>query len=170
MRIRVSALALASLAAGVLVLGVGAASLHGALTAVPAGGAAAAIDTTALPSVLVADEDEPARALGFEDTPTPSASPAPSPSPRATPRRVIPAPSPSVPAPGLPAPGLPAPVVPVPAVPVPTETDVPTVPVTPTPSPSDDGGEETGDEVDGSPAAPLPDPGTHLDGDADRTD
>lgn len=160
-----SALALASLAAGVLVLGVGAASLHGALTAVPAGGAAAAIDTTALPSVLVADEDEPARALGFEDTPTPSASPAPSPSPRATPRRVIPAPSPSVPAPGLP-----APVVPVPAVPVPTETDVPTVPVTPTPSPSDDGGEETGDEVDGSPAAPLSDPGTHLDGDADRTD
>lgn len=142
---------MASLAAGALVLGVGAASLHGALTAVPAGGAAAAIDTAALPSVLVADEDEPARALGFEDAPTPNASPAPSPSPRATPRRVIPAPAPSIPAPApsIPAPALPVPVVTSPAVPVPVET----APATPTPSPSDDG-EESDGELGGAPAAP----------------
>jgi hypothetical protein len=136
-----SALAVASLAAGALVLSVGAASLHGALSSTPASGSRSALQSQALPTVQVADEDDPARALGFEDAPTPSSSPAPI--PKTAPRRAQPSPAPVAPAPAV----APVPGAPAPTTPASEHTTTPTPPADPSPTP--DVGDEGGDSGEG---------------------
>lgn len=138
MRVRVSTLGTASIAAGALVLVVGASCVSSALTAAPARDERSGVTAAALPAMTVAHDEEPQRALGFE-TPPPAPAPSPEPStpPRVAPWRDAPVPvQPVLPA-EQPA-AAQAPAAPSSPDPTPPPTATPTPTPTPTTPPADD--------------------------------